>query len=85
MIDAVKGLGEIYKGKNSSMWNSLVNSSMHKVKESDQVVGDGCSLQAATICRIKIRSNNREKPVTKECFINLAEERSTRNVSQLVL
>ena len=64
VVNTVEGFGEVNKGKNSSMGDSLVNSSMDKVEESDQVVSDGCSLQATAVCRIKVRINNRKDPVT---------------------
>ena len=55
VVNPVKGLGEINESHDNSMRLGFVKVSMNKVKESDEIMGGGCSFHPTTICWIKER------------------------------
>ena len=74
VVNPIEGFGEVHKRHDNGMRFSLVNSSMDKMEESNQVMGNGRPSKATTVGRIKERFNYWEKPVTQECFVYLAKE-----------
>ena len=57
VVNTVKCLGEINKGKDHSVGSGLVHVGVNEVEQPDQVMVCRSSFKASTVSRVEIRSN----------------------------